>query len=89
GIAYCKDCAPTHPGTPSLVWDDVKKRCEWTVECTATATSEWTACSKLCDGGIKQRTVTCSYLGSPISCNKCTNRSETEIEVCNSLSCPS
>ena len=30
GHYYDMPCAPTHPGHPPLVWDDVKKRCEWT-----------------------------------------------------------
>ena len=30
GHYYDMPCAPNHPGQPPLVWDDVKKRCEWT-----------------------------------------------------------
>ncbi|CAF0999207.1 unnamed protein product, partial [Didymodactylos carnosus] len=88
GIAYCKDCAATYPGTPALVWDDTKKQCERSVACDLLATSKWSACSKLCDGGTRQRTTTCSHLGSPITCNKCTNGKDVEIEACNTWSCP-
>ena len=30
GHYYDMPCAPNHPGQLPLVWDDVKKRCEWT-----------------------------------------------------------
>ena len=30
GYYFDRPCAPNHPGAKPLVWDDVKKRCEWT-----------------------------------------------------------
>ena len=43
GYYFDRPCAPNHPGAKPLVWDDVKKRCEWTSSTCPSTTPSSTA----------------------------------------------
>ena len=81
GYYFDRPCAPNHPGAKPLVWDDVKKRCEYeSTTCPSTAPSS-TAVPPL--SSSTSPSTTSGYPGTPGTCvSDCSGMPDGDYQSC-------